>query len=61
MKNMEIEIKGKKAIITIDLTQETGLSNSKKTMLVATSEGNTALDPPYEHIRIGLNMYKPLK
>ena len=57
MKNVSMEIKGNKLIITADLTKDFGLSNSKKTTIVATTEGPVAV-PGHEKIKLGLNLYK---
>jgi hypothetical protein len=56
MKNVQIQIEGNKAIITIDLTQTFGMSQSGKTIIVASTEGNKQI--PGTEIRLGLNAYK---
>jgi len=56
MKNMEMEVKGDKLIITVDLSQRFGKSSSGKSIIIASSEGNLAL-PGAEEIKIGLNVY----
>jgi len=56
MKNMEMEIKGEKLIITVDLSKRFGKSSSGKSIIIASSEGNQAL-PGAEEIKIGLNVY----
>jgi hypothetical protein len=56
MKNVSIELKGDKAIITVDLQQSQGLSASGKSIIIATTEGNTAI--PGTNAVIGLNVYK---
>jgi len=57
MDNIQIEVKDNKAIITIDLSKEFGLSKSGKTVVVATTRGNVPI-PGAETIHIGLNCYK---
>lgn len=57
MDNVKIEVKDNKAIITIDLTKDFGLSKSGKTIVVATTRGNVPI-PGAEDIRLGLNCYK---
>jgi hypothetical protein len=54
MKNMKIKSDGKTMTITIDLTQEIGLSKSGKTMMIATSGGNVREGEVF----VGLNVYK---
>lgn len=44
MKNVTAEIKGSKLVIEVDLTQDLGPSNSGKTNLVASTEGNAQLE-----------------
>jgi hypothetical protein len=58
MKNVEIEVKDNILTIKVDLTQDHGKSSSGKTNIIATSEGNAALPTPYEHVKMGLNVYK---
>jgi hypothetical protein len=57
MDNVQIEVRDKKAIITIDLTKEFGLSKSGKTIVVATTRGNVPI-PGAEAYRLGLNCYR---
>ena len=57
MDNVQIEVKDKKAIITIDLNKEFGKSKSGKTIVVATTRGNVPI-PGAETFRIGLNCYR---
>jgi hypothetical protein len=58
MKNVQINVEGKKLTIVVDLDQEFGLSSSGKSVTVASTEGNVAV-PGHEEIKIGLNVYKP--
>jgi len=57
MDNVQIEVKDKKAIITIDLNKDFGKSKSGKTIVVATTRGNVPI-PGAETFRIGLNCYR---
>jgi len=57
MDNVQIEVKEKKVIITIDLNKEFGPSKSGKTIVVATTRGNVPI-PGAETFRIGLNCYR---
>jgi hypothetical protein len=58
MKNIQINVEGKKLTIVVDLDQEFGLSSSGKSVTVASTEGNVSV-PGHEEIKIGLNVYKP--
>jgi hypothetical protein len=54
IKNVEIETKDGKMIITVDLSKEFGLSKSGKTIIIASTEGNQK----HGDVFIGLNIYK---
>ena len=58
MKNVKMRVEGNILTITIDLTQDFGKSTSGKTTIIASTEGNQALPPPNEQIKVGLNVYK---
>ena len=59
MKNVQMEVKGKNLIITVDLTQDHGPSKSGKTIVVASTLGNVNLPgEEFSHIKLGLNVYK---
>jgi hypothetical protein len=58
MKNVQINVEGKKLVIVVDLDQEFGPSSSGKSITVASTEGNVAV-PGHQEIKIGLNVYKP--
>ena len=57
MDNVQIEVQGDKAVITIDLTKDFGPSKSGKTIVVATTRGNVPI-PGSDTIKIGINCYK---
>ena len=57
MKNIKTSIKGNKLTIEIDLSKDFGPSKSKKTLIIASTEGNKAIDG-FEDVRLGLNCYK---
>ncbi len=57
MKNIEMEIKGDKLVITIDLKKDFGLSASGKSIVVATTAGNITV-PGHDDIKLGINAYK---
>ncbi len=56
-KNIEITLKDGKAIITIDLGKDFGLSGSGKSRIIASSEGNAEI-PGAPGVKLGLNIYK---
>ena len=57
MKNIEMSVTGNILTITVDLTKEFGPSSSGKTIIIATTEGNVAVEG-HEEAKIGLNIYK---
>ena len=54
-KNVEIEVQGTKAVITIDLAERHGRSASGKTEIVATTSGNQRIEGT--SVVLGLNAY----
>jgi len=56
-KNIEIVVKDGKAIITVDLSKDYGLSSSGKSRIIASSEGNAEI-PGAAGVKIGVNVYK---
>jgi hypothetical protein len=58
MQNVEFEVQGDQLVITIDLSQELGVSSSGKSIIIATTGGNVAV-PGWEAIKVGLNVYRP--
>jgi len=61
MKNINM-IVDKDNILTIkvDLNENFGESKSGKSEIIASTEGNVALDGELSNIKIGLNIYKQL-
>jgi hypothetical protein len=57
MKNVSMEIKDKKLIVTVDLSKDFGPSSSGKSRIVASTEGNADV-PGHTGTKIGLNVYK---
>jgi hypothetical protein len=57
MKNIEMVVKDKKLIMTVDLTKDYGKSKSGKSTIIASTEGNISV-PGYDEIKIGMNIYK---
>ena len=58
MKNVEIETKGDKLVITIDTTKEFGLSASGKTIIIASTGGNQDVVVNGKIVKVGLNVYR---
>ncbi len=57
MKNVQMKVDGNILTITVDLSKEFGPSSSGKTIIIASTEGNVAIDG-HEQAKIGLNVYK---
>ena len=57
MKNCEMKLDGNILTITVDISKEYGVSSSKKSIIIASTEGNVAI-PENEDIKIGLNVYR---
>ncbi len=58
MQNVEFEVQGDQLVITVDLSQELGVSSSGKSVIIATTGGNVAV-PGWEDVKVGLNVYRP--
>ncbi|MDO8531400.1 MAG: hypothetical protein Q7T26_04415 [Dehalococcoidia bacterium] len=56
MKNVEFSVKGNTLTITVDLSKEFGPSASGKTIIIASTEGNSSL--PGRSEVVGLNVYR---
>jgi len=54
-RNVGVVVNGDLLTLTIDLSAKTQPSGSGKTMIVASTEGNKAID---ERWRVGLNVYE---
>ena len=59
MKNVEMQIKGNKLIIEVDLSKSFGASRSGKSKVIGSSEGNISV-PGKEKIKLGLNVYSAI-
>ncbi len=57
MKNVEMKLDGNILTIKVDLTKEFGPSSSGKTIIIASTEGNVAVDG-HEEAKVGLNVYR---
>jgi hypothetical protein len=56
MKNVEMTVEGNILTIKVDLSQEFGPSSSKKSIIIASTEGN--LSVPDRQEKVGLNVYR---
>ena len=56
MKNVEMKVEDNILTIKVDLTKEFGPSSSGKTIIIASTEGNVAIDG--HEAKVGLNVYK---
>lgn len=56
MKNVQMSVQGNVLTITVDLSKEFGPSASGKTIIVASTEGNTSI--PDRDEKVGLNVYR---
>lgn len=56
MKNINVEVKGGKLILTVDLKERHGLSSSWKTVAIASTEGNQKV-PGADGVSFGLSVY----
>jgi len=54
MKNVEMKMEGKKLVITVDTSQDFGMSKSGKSTIIASTEGNQSVNG----VTVGLNVYK---
>jgi hypothetical protein len=60
MQNVAMRVDGDKLVIEVDLSKEIGPSSSGKTILIASTEGNTNV-PGHEGMKLGLNVYRAKK
>jgi hypothetical protein len=56
MKNVEMAVEGNILIIKVDLTKDFGPSSSKKSIIIASTEGNVSV--PNREEKVGLNVYR---
>ena len=56
MKNVEMTVEGNILIIKVDLTKDFGPSSSKKSIIIASTEGNVSV--PDRSEKVGLNVYR---
>lgn len=58
--NVQAEVQDGLLVLTIDLSQTFGLSGSGKSVIIASTGGNVSL-PGVGEVKIGLNVYRPVK
>ena len=56
MKNVEMTVEGNILTIKVDLTKDFGPSSSKKSIIIASTEGNVSV--PDRQEKVGLNVYR---
>ncbi|MBU4232153.1 MAG: hypothetical protein KKD99_01445 [Proteobacteria bacterium] len=56
MKNVEMSVEGNILTIKVDLTKDFGPSSSKKSIIIASTEGNVSV--PNREEKVGLNVYR---
>jgi hypothetical protein len=56
MKNVEMSVEGNILTIKVDLTKDFGPSSSKKSIIIASTEGNISV--PNREEKVGLNVYR---
>jgi hypothetical protein len=56
MKNVEMAVEGNILTIMVDLTKDFGPSSSKKSIIIASTEGNVSV--PDRQEKVGLNVYR---
>lgn len=61
MINIKTSIKGKILTIEVDLSKTHGQSGSGKSEIIASTSGNVNVEGADDGIKMGLNIYKPVK
>lgn len=56
MRNVKMTVKGTILTIEVDLSKRMGLSGSKKTMIIGSTDGSTKLEGD-DQVSVGLNVY----
>jgi hypothetical protein len=56
MKNVEMTVQGNILTIKVDLTKDFGPSSSKKSIIIASTEGNVSV--PNREEKVGLNVHR---
>jgi hypothetical protein len=58
MKNIKTQVNGSILTITVDLSKDFGPSNSGKSIVIASTEGNVDVEGSQKGIKMGLNIYR---
>ena len=61
MKNVKMDVQDNILTITVDLSEDHGKSASGKSIIIASTEGNAALEGKYDAVKVGLNVYKRVR
>lgn len=57
MKNVDMKLNGSVLTITVDLSKTYGPSSTGKSIIIASTEGNTEV-PGMAEVKVGVNIYK---
>ena len=57
MKNVDMQVKDGKLIMTVDLAKQFGPSSTGRSIIIASTEGNVSV-PDRADVKVGLNIYK---
>lgn len=59
MKNVEMKVEKNILVIKVDLTKDSGVSGSGKSIMIGSTEGNVTIqDAKGNDVKIGLNVYR---
>ena len=59
MRNVKVQVKGGKMVLTIDLTEEGIPSKSGKSVVIGSTYGNQTVLTADGQVTVGLNVYRP--
>lgn len=59
MRNVEMQMKGNKLHIIVDMSKNCGPSKSNQSVIIASTGGNKDVPGAKDGEQIGLNIYKP--
>ena len=59
MRNVSMKVEGDTLVIRVDIKKRMGPSQSGKTIVIASTEGNQQL-PENKRVRVGVNVYEEL-
>jgi len=61
MRNVEMKTDGDKLTIIVDLSKNLGRSKSGKSLIIASTDGNAAVETKHGQVKVGLNVYTSAK